>query len=115
MSELKWYRVFDTPQEAMERIPPGRLQLVRIGERRICVAHTAHGFHAVSDTCPHMGESLSGGTVNHLNEIICPLHEYRFSLEFGVECSHRTPPLGIYQIELREDGLFLGVWVDRKR
>ncbi len=109
MPELKWYRVFKSPQEAEERIPLGHLQLVRIGERRICIAHTDRGFHAVSDVCPHLSESLSKGSTNYLNEVICPWHGYRFNLEHGQECQNRTKPLLIYKIELRDDGLFLGV------
>jgi len=96
-------------EEAARRIPKGSLQLVKLGERRICIAHSEEGYSAVSDTCPHLGESLSRGSINYLNEVICPLHGYRFKLKDGRECQQRTPDLDIYKIELREDGLFLGV------
>lgn len=111
MSELKWYKVIDSSSEALRRIPRGKLQLVQVGKRRICVAHTDQGFSAVADTCPHLGESLSKGHTNYLNEVICPWHGYRFNLVHGDECEGRTAPLEVHKIELREDGLFLGLTI----
>ena len=108
MGELKWYKVLGA-QEAIQRIPEGTLQLVKLGKQRICIAHTENGYAAVSDVCPHLGESLSGGSVNFLNQIICPLHGYRFDLQNGRECQQRTPDLEVHKVEMREDGLFLGV------
>ena len=108
MPQLKWYRVLG-PEEAAKRIPKGKLQLVKLGEQRICIAHTELGYTAVSDICPHLGESLSKGTINFLYEVICPWHGYRFNLQNGRECQQRTPDLEVHKIEMREDGLFLGV------
>ena len=109
MSELKWYKVLSA-DEASRRIPKGSLQLVRLGEQRICIANSNGGYAAISDTCPHRGASLSQGSINFLNEIICPLHGYRYNLENGRECEQRTEDLDVYKIELRENGLFLGVF-----
>ncbi len=109
MQQLNWYKVFASPSEAYQRIPKGKLQLVKVGKRRICIAHTDNGFHAVADTCPHLGAALSKGHTNYLNEVICPWHEYRFNLVHGTESDQRTDPLEIHKIELREDGLFLGL------
>lgn len=109
MQQVKWYRVFSSTSEAYRRIPPGKLQLVKVGKRRICIAHTPQGFHAVADTCPHLGESLSKGHLNYLDEVVCPWHAYRFSLTNGDECANKTAPLEVHKIELRENGLFLGL------
>jgi len=109
MPELKWYKVLSAT-EAYRRIPKGRLQLVRLGEKRICIAHGEKGYAAVSDTCPHLGASLSQGSTNFINEIICPWHGYRYNLEHGRECQQRTEDLEVHKIELRKDGLFLGVF-----
>ena len=108
MAEWKWYKVLGK-QEAASRIPVGKLQLVKLGKRRICIAHTEMGYSAVSDACTHLGESLCKGSTNFLNEIICPWHGYRFNLENGRESNQRAPDLEVYKIELREDGLYLGV------
>jgi nitrite reductase/ring-hydroxylating ferredoxin subunit len=44
---------------------------------------------AVADRCPHAGGSLADGVVDG-DEVVCPLHGYRFDLKTGV-CS--TDPL----------------------
>jgi len=96
-------------EDTVQRIPPGKLQLVKLGQQHICIVHTEKGFFAVSDICPHLGESLSKGTTNFLGEVICPWHGYRFNLKNGRESQQRTPDLEVHKVELREDGLFLGV------
>ena len=106
---MRWYRIFKSIQEAQQRVPPGSLQLVRIGKRRICLAHTTGGFRAFTDTCTHLRASLSQGKLNYLDEVICPWHEYRFDTDNGEECSGRSTALALYKIELREDGLYLGL------
>ena len=108
MAQLKWYRVLGT-EEAAKQIPKGKLQLVKLGNQRICIAHTDTGYAAFSDICPHLGESLTKGVMNFEHEIVCPWHGYRFNMENGRECQQRTVDLEIHKIELRADGLFLGV------
>ena len=106
---MRWYRIFHSLEEANQRIPSGTLELVRLGKRRICLAHTTQGYRAFSDTCTHLSASLSKGKLNYLDEVICPWHEYRFDTVTGMECASRSASLVMYQIELREDGLFLGL------
>jgi len=90
-------------------VPLGKTQLLIARDQRICLAHTNQGFFAIDDACPHMGESLTKGTTNYLNEVVCPWHNHRFSLTTGAECKARTAPAKLHKIELREDGLYLGV------
>lgn len=90
-------------------MPLGKTQLLIARDQRICLAHTNQGFFAIDDACPHMGESLTKGTTNYLNEVVCPWHNHRFSLTTGAECKARTAPAKLHKIELREDGLYLGV------
>ncbi|MCZ6692536.1 MAG: Rieske 2Fe-2S domain-containing protein [Bacteroidetes bacterium] len=106
---MKWYKIFNNLSEAKTKVPLGKTQLLIARDQRICLAHTHQGFFAIDDACPHMGESLTKGTTNYLNEIVCPWHNHRFSLTTGTECKDRTAPGRLHKIELREDGLYLGV------
>lgn len=54
-----------------------------------------------------MGVSLSEGRINYLNELICPLHCYRYKLQTGQECQNRITDVETYEVELNEDGLFI--------
>jgi nitrite reductase/ring-hydroxylating ferredoxin subunit len=64
----------------------------------------------VQDACPHNGESLSKGSVNHLGEIICPWHNYCFDLQTGREMLNRSGQLKVYPVKCHADGLYVGIF-----
>ncbi|GGG24898.1 Rieske (2Fe-2S) protein [Pontibacter amylolyticus] len=104
-----WHKVFDSVTEAREQVPLRKLKQLVLDGRPICLAHTASGFFALDDSCPHLGYSLSKGTTNYLNEVICPWHSYRYSLQDGRECDFRTRKAVLHRIELRDEGVFVGI------
>ena len=104
---MKKLRIFDSPEKAKSTVPLNTLKKLRTKTQTFCLAHTPEGFFATSDACPHMGASLSKGRLNYLNELICPLHSYRFQLQSGRECQNRTSDLSTYRVELNEKGLFI--------
>jgi len=106
---ITWYRVFATEAAAKEKIPLGTAKLVLVKGKRICLAHSRNGFFAVQDECPHMSESLSKGKVNAMNEVICPLHAYRYHLGTGGECAHKTRPAKTYPVKWKAEALYLGI------
>jgi nitrite reductase/ring-hydroxylating ferredoxin subunit len=56
-----------------------------------------------------LGESLSKGKVNYLGEVVCPWHSYRYDLSTGEECAGRGVPARCYPLEIRENGLWIGL------
>ncbi|RDC61542.1 Rieske (2Fe-2S) protein [Adhaeribacter pallidiroseus] len=103
------HKLFDSFLEAEKALPLGKPQKLWVAGRAdaICLVRNRAGIFAVSDVCPHLGESLSKGTTNYLNEVVCPWHSYRFSLENGQECNNRTNRLKTYKIEVQPDGVYL--------
>ncbi len=104
---MKKIQIFNSPQKAKETVPLNTLKKLRTQTRTFCLAHTSEGFFATNDVCPHMGASLSEGRINYLNELICPLHGYRYKLASGQECQNRTADVQTYKVELTEEGLFI--------
>ena len=98
--------VFDTIESAQKTIPSGQQRLVRIGQRNICLVNWQGTFYAVENACPHMGHPLSQGTLNPFQEIVCPLHTYRFHLKTGEEAERRCKDLQTYQV-LQEEKLVI--------
>jgi len=111
MSNLKWYKVFDGLEEAEKKLSINSPQLVVIGKVRICMVRTSQGFYAISDQCPHRGESLSKGTINYLGEIICPWHNYIFDIVSGAEANGNCPNVATYPIKIADDGISIGIAV----
>ncbi|MBY0425289.1 MAG: Rieske (2Fe-2S) protein [Cytophagales bacterium] len=100
-------KVFDSQEEAEKEIPIHTAVKVRIGEKSICLARSSQGYHAVSDTCPHLGASLSGGNINRWNEVVCPWHSYKFNLKTGDETTGYGYRVKRYPVEISDDGIFI--------
>jgi nitrite reductase/ring-hydroxylating ferredoxin subunit len=107
---MKSYKLFDSLEAAQKRIPLNSKVRVDAAGRKICVGHNARGFYAVDDTCPHLGASLSEGTTNVNNEIVCPWHSHRFNLSTGEECDRRSHDLKIHKVVIGDDGFFIEVY-----
>lgn len=57
-------------------------KLVKLPDRNLAVFLRAGAIHVFDDRCPHAGASLSGGTIED-DTILCPWHQWAFSLEDG--------------------------------
>ncbi len=109
MSNLKWYKVFSGLEDAKKRLSINSPKLVIIGKVKICLVRTQHGFYAISDKCPHRGESLSKGAINYLGEIVCPWHNYLFDLKSGMEANNNCPNVATYEVKITDDGFSIGI------
>jgi nitrite reductase/ring-hydroxylating ferredoxin subunit len=104
---MKWIKVFVDLNAARAAVPHNCSKLVIIGEQRICLSNVGNTFFAIQDLCPHSGHSLSQGKLNYLNEVVCPLHGYRFSLKDGQEGDQKCKNARSFRIKLDETGLFI--------
>ena len=102
-----WVKIFTSMDEARQRVLLNTPQLLLIGEHRITLVQTRNGFVAVQDFCTHNKESLSKGTVNFRDEIICPWHGHCFDLRTGRESKERSADLKTYAVRENEEGLFI--------
>ncbi|WP_026463130.1 Rieske (2Fe-2S) protein [Adhaeribacter aquaticus] len=102
-------KIANSLEEAKTIIPLAKTRLIVVNDVPICLAHTQAGLFAIEDTCSHLGESLSKGTTNYLNEVICPWHSYRFSLISGEEAKERCRKLKTYPLISQPDGLYIDV------
>jgi nitrite reductase/ring-hydroxylating ferredoxin subunit len=107
---MQWVKLFSGKQEATQKLTSGKPQLLIVHGKRICLVLHNDSFYAVQDRCTHNSESLSKGSVNHLGEVICPWHNYRFELKSGKESSSRSADLVSYPVRINEDGFFIGIF-----
>ena len=106
--KVKWFKVFNSLQEAEKTIPLFKSVTLDVNNQLVCLSRLPDGFYAVQDKCPHLGASLSAGKCNALGEIVCPWHSYRFNLKRGDETTGQNLVLEIFKVELRKDGLYVG-------
>lgn len=98
---------------AVEELSPGSIRVfppeeTGLDEAVTLVRDLDGRFHALEDSCPHVGASFSRGVVHPDAVIECPLHHGLWCLRTGdaVRYPARTPAK-ILPLEVREGG----VWV----
>ena len=83
-------------------LPIGRVMTCAIGERKIALFHTANGFFASDNTCPHRGGPLSEGDVLG-NEIVCPWHFWTFNIESGACVGNPDFRVATHEVKVEGD------------
>lgn len=100
---MRWIKVFDSLEEANKQLDKRNPLPLHIGDRRINLAKYNDEWFAFADACPHQHASLSKGWTNHICEIICPLHEYRYNLKTGRESAGRAPDLETFPVTTKNN------------
>jgi 3-phenylpropionate/trans-cinnamate dioxygenase ferredoxin subunit len=80
---------------------------IQIDQKSICLVGTPKGLKACSAKCPHAGGDLSGAFLDKKENMVCPVHGYRFSINSGRDISGEGYFLKIYTIKETEDGIFI--------
>lgn len=98
---LPWIRVADVGQFRGKR---GRQ--VEVDGRKIAVFRDGDRWIAVDDRCPHMGASLSDGTL-HVDQLQCVWHEWRYDVTTG-RCPVRPwACVTVHEVKAEDGGVFV--------
>lgn len=89
------------PVASVTELPLGRAKSFQAGGKIIALYHTANGFFATDNTCPHRGGPLADGDLIG-DEINCPWHLWGFDVKTGL-CAG-NPEIAVATHELRVDG-----------
>ena len=65
-----------------DEIPSGQAKLVEVNGNEIAVFNVAGSFHAIDNTCTHVGGPLCEGELNG-TEVTCPWHGATFDVTSG--------------------------------
>jgi nitrite reductase/ring-hydroxylating ferredoxin subunit len=92
----------------LDELETGRGRSLEVSGLRLAVIRTASGVIVLSDRCPHAGGSLGQGWVEE-NEVVCPLHWWRFRLNDGRCMTMRGNGVHRFDAELRDDTVWVRV------
>ena len=106
---MKSYRLAENKEDLTAKLDEQGKRIIRLGERKICLFLHQDEFYVFDHLCPHNKHPLFDGAINFQNEVVCPLHAYRFSLKDGRECENRTAALVIHKLKFKLEGVFLEV------
>jgi len=106
MSIYTWARADGIEVSQLE---DNRLTEIMAGGKRIGLLKRNGSVHAFTAACPHAGASLCSGWLDAMGRIVCPEHKYRFDPSNGRNTSGEGYKLFTYPVEIREDGLYIGL------
>lgn len=86
----------------VSEVPSGEAKTVQVGTKLVALFCVGGQYHAIDDTCPHMGASLSGGYVEQ-GIVTCPWHGWRFRLGDGAWADNPRLKIGCYQVRVEGD------------
>lgn len=104
--KFAWYKLADSVAELS--LPAQGLAETEVNNKKICISLQKEQLFACAATCPHAGGRLSGGYIDALGNIVCPVHRYKFNLQNGRNCSGEGYYLQTYPVQVRPDGVFVG-------
>lgn len=105
--KFRWVKIADAVEEIV--FAPNNIAEVDAGGKRICVARYQDELFAFAYKCPHAGGYFSDGYIDALGNVVCPIHRYKFCMRNGRNCSGEGYYLKHWPVELREEGVFVGL------
>ena len=70
---------------------------------------TSNNASALPTTVPTPAAPLTDGYIDKSCNVVCPVHNLKFNLETGRDTNGEGYKLKTYPIELRPDGLYIGL------
>ena len=87
-------------------LPVGRIKAVTIDDRSVALCHTASGFFATDNTCPHRGGPLAEGDLIG-DEIVCPWHLWGFDVKTGLCPGNSDFTIGTHDVKVDGDRILI--------
>ena len=105
--KIEWFKIANSVEELI--FPANNLMIAEVNRKKITLAKFKDGLYACAYACPHASGVMAEGNLNALGNVVCPIHRYRFNLQNGRNTSGEGYYLTTYPIEMREDGVFVGM------
>ncbi|PSL04287.1 Rieske (2Fe-2S) protein [Cecembia rubra] len=102
---MKTFILGRTKEEVLGLLREKEIKTVALGERKICLTRIGEEYFAFEQNCPHRKANLGQGYINNFQEIICPLHAYRFDLKSGKVSNANCPDLQVFKTQISDNGL----------
>ena len=101
-----WHKIADNINEL--HFAENNLSEIEVDGKKICLAKGRENIFACSNKCPHASGIICEGFIDPLDNVVCPLHRYKFNLKNGRNVSGEGYFLKTYPVDVREDGVFVG-------
>ncbi len=93
---------------AKSEVREGEGKTVVVAGKCIALFCVQGEYLAIDDTCPHMGASLSEGSVEN-GIVTCPWHAWRFRLADGTWADNPRIKIGSHAVRVEGDSILIQV------
>ncbi len=109
MSEkkFKWHKVAEHINEL--DFAENNIAVADLDNKQVCIAKHKDACFAFAYKCPHAGGILADGHIDAIGNVVCPVHRYKYSIANGRNTSGEGYFMKTYPVEIREDGVYVGV------
>jgi nitrite reductase/ring-hydroxylating ferredoxin subunit len=105
--EYNWHKIADQVSEI--DFAENNIAVAELDGKKICLGKLNNKIFAFAYKCPHAGGFLSGGYIDALGNIVCPLHRYKYDMKNGRNISGEGYYLKNWPVEIKEDGIYVGI------
>jgi 3-phenylpropionate/trans-cinnamate dioxygenase ferredoxin subunit len=105
--KYKWHKIADYQNEL--NFGTNNLLQLDVAGKTVCIAKGRDNLYACAYKCPHAGGIIADGFIDALNNVVCPLHRYKYSLQNGRNVSGEGYYLKTYPMQQTEKGIFIGI------
>ena len=102
----KWYKIADSESEL--NFTSNNLLEIEVAGKKICLAK-GKDLYACAAKCPHASGIIANGYIDAHDNVICPIHRYKFALHNGRNVSGEGYYLKTYPLQTRNEGVFIGI------
>ena len=99
------YKIADNVRDL--HFPGSGILKIRLGEKDICLIKKDDELFACAARCPHAGGDLSAGYTDYRGNIVCPVHNFKFSFKNGRQSTGEDYRLKVYSAETSEEGVYV--------
>ena len=105
-NKYTWHKIATAESELI--FSSNNLLQIEVAGKKICLAK-GKKLYACAAKCPHAGGIISEGFLDDVDNVICPLHRYKFCLNNGRNVSGEGYYLKTYPVKSNANGIFIGI------
>ena len=107
IKKYKWHKVAGGVAEI--GWTSGGVAEVEVEGKTICLGRFEGVWYGFAGSCPHAGAAMVDGYIDGACHVVCAVHSLKFNLKNGQDSNGEGYKLKTYPVEVREDGVYVGV------
>jgi 3-phenylpropionate/trans-cinnamate dioxygenase ferredoxin subunit len=104
---VKWHKIADDINEI--DFADNNIAVIELNGKKICIGKYKEMVYAFAFKCPHASGIMADGFIDALGNVVCPSHRYKYDMRNGRNVSGEGYYLKNWPVELRSDGVFIGM------